>query len=71
MRDFNLDRLDGPPSVFAMRDAKREIERLLSVIEATHKLVTEGALVGFVPTEGTWADRLYQNQARLHDALNR
>lgn len=26
--DFNIDRLDGPPSVFAMRDAKREIETL-------------------------------------------
>ena len=30
MSDFNIDRLNGPPSVFAMRDAKREIERLRS-----------------------------------------
>lgn len=41
--DFNIDRLDGPPSVFAMRDAKREIERLRAV-EEDHKNVLKAAL---------------------------
>lgn len=54
-----------------MREAANEIERLRAVLDATHKLVTEGALIGFIPTEGTWAERLYANQANLHDALNR
>ena len=49
--------------------AADEIERLRSVLDATHKLVTEGALTGFTPTEGTWAERLYNNQGAVHDAL--
>ena len=51
------------------RDEKAEVERLRAVLDATHKLVTEGALVGFIPTEGTWAERLYKNQGSIHDAI--
>jgi hypothetical protein len=45
-------------------------KRLYAVLDATHKLVTEGATVGFIPTEGTWAERLYANQGQIHQALN-
>jgi hypothetical protein len=51
--------------------AAAEIKRLRAVLDATHKLVTEGALIGFIPTEGTWAERLYANQGQIHDALNK
>lgn len=54
-----------------IEDAISELEQLRSVLDATHKLVTEGALVGFIPTEGTWAERLFKNQGAIHDALNR
>ena len=50
--------------------AAAEIKRLRSVLDTTHKLVTEGALVGFIATEGTWAERLYANQGQIHHALN-
>ena len=69
-----LERLQfcaGPWSDYSLADdAKAEIERLRSVLDATHKLISEGAMVGFVPTEGTWADRLFKNQAQIHAALN-
>lgn len=48
-----------------------EVGRLRAVLDTTHKLVTEGALIGFIPTEGTWAERLYANQGQIHDALNK
>ena len=48
-----------------------EIAHLRNVLDATHKLITEGAMTGFVPTDGTWADRLFKNQGAIHDALNR
>jgi len=49
---------------------QKENKRLRAVLDATHKLVTEGALIGFIPTEGTWAERLYANQGQIYDALN-
>ena len=68
------DRLDTCSDVPRYRrksdlETSREIERLRAVLDTTHTLVTEGALVGFIPTEGTWAERLYTNQGRIHDAL--
>ena len=50
--------------------AERKADALRSVLLATHKLITEGALVGFIPTEGTWAERLFKNQGVIHDTLN-
>mgnify|MGYP003392962660 CR=1 FL=1 len=41
------------------------------MLDVTHKLISEGALEGFNPLEGTWADRLFRNQGAIHDALNR
>ena len=38
-------------------------------LDATHKLISEGALVGFIPTEGTWAERLFKNQHNIFEAL--
>lgn len=43
---------------------------LRTTLDATHKLITEGALVDFIPTEGTWAERLFKNQGNIHDVLN-
>lgn len=51
--------------------AADEIERLHSILDATHKLITEGACVGFIPTEGTWAERLFANQHNLFEARRR
>lgn len=62
---------DGARRCAADRDrATDEAAQLRKVLGATHQLITEGALVGFIPTEGTWAERLFKNQGAVHDALN-
>jgi hypothetical protein len=53
----------------ALGGAADEINKLRSVLDATHKLISEGALRGFVPTDGTWADRLFKNQWNISQAL--
>jgi hypothetical protein len=51
-------------------EAADEIEQLRSALDATHRLISEGAGVGFNPHDGTWADRLYANQWQIHQSLN-
>lgn len=60
----------GTPEQMIEWKAADEIERLHSVLDATHKLISEGAASeGFNPLVGTWADRLFANQAAISAAL--
>lgn len=47
-----------------------ERNNLRRVLDATHGLISEGALSGFNALDGTWADRLFQNQGAIRAALN-
>ncbi|TCL70599.1 hypothetical protein [Rhizobium sp. BK251] len=46
-----------------------EVERLREAIRTTRAIVCDGALVGFNPLEGDWAERLYTNNGSLTAAL--
>ena len=62
----NGPRSDSLPELLAA--AAREIEGMRSIIVKTNEIVSEGAMEGFNPLAGTWADRLFANQHYLHKA---
>ena len=46
-----------------------EIELMRQALEETQNLVVQGALTGFNPKDGDWAQKLFDNQAEISAAL--
>lgn len=44
-------------------------EEMMKVLVETRSLVAEGAMVGFNPHDGDWAERLFVNQGKITNAL--
>lgn len=45
---------------------------LYNALVETRKIICEGAVVGFNPHDGgDWAERLYLNNANIHEALSK
>lgn len=55
------------------REAWDALEARLKECEATlrvtNKIIADGALTGFNPTDGDWAERLFANQQAITKAL--
>lgn len=45
------------------------VAELVAVIDLVRGIITEGAQVGFNPTAGDWAQRLYESQGATYRAL--
>lgn len=50
---------------------KKRIAELEQCLRATRLIVVDGALVGFNPQMGEWADRLFKNQGAISKLLDR
>lgn len=49
---------------------RRKLEEHRKALEHVRAIISEGAMVGFNPLEGTWAERLYASQGMTHAVLN-
>jgi hypothetical protein len=47
-----------------------ENERLRSALTYVRSIIKDGAMTGFNPLDGDWAERLFKSQALTHDVLN-
>ncbi len=56
----------NPARILALLD---EVERLRGALLTTRGLVCEGAIEGFNPEAGDWAERLYVNNGYISRAL--
>ena len=57
------------PARAIMHEAADRIAELEAALRATRAIVVEGALVGFNPHDGDWADRLFKNQGAITDLI--
>lgn len=46
-------------------------DEILVIIRDTRELISLGAMEGFNPLRGTWADRLFLNQAKLSSLIQK
>lgn len=67
--DMTLSKAEIDADRSAWKALEDDVARLRSVLDATHKLIAEGAMTGFNPHNGTWADRLFKNQWNISQAL--
>jgi GH24 family phage-related lysozyme (muramidase) len=67
--DMTLTKAERDADRAAWDALEAENKKLRAVLEVTQTIVADGALVGFLPLEGTWADRLFRNQWDISQAL--
>lgn len=54
-----------------IQSLKEDNDRLREVLWKTRFIVCEGAKEGFNPSEGTWAERLFLNNANIAKVLDK
>ena len=69
------DHYDAGPARIVMKEADARLiaaaPELYEALERTNGLVAEAAMTGFNFHDGNWAERLFENQATISNALRK
>jgi hypothetical protein len=63
------DNITGPTPI-APNDLDKVASQMLAALNVVRDIIMDGAQVGFVPTEGDWAERLFASQAITKAAVD-